>query len=178
MNSKDAKKICCGIFTLIFLEIPDLVLDIDFCVEIFKTTQPQIKDSNLRWAILLFCIFGFLFFIAEMYFLVRNLRKEVKYFLPGIFSLLGTILEDIPQIILALYVAIIEDKKVADVQYWKAAFAIVEASVRNIILVVYICRKYNSYKDVPKAKIVIAITQLFIGVAILCISFAIFALAA
>ena len=167
MCSKDEKKLFFGILVLVFLEIPDLVLDVDFCVQIYKTEQPQIKNNSSLWvASVFFCSIGFVTFAVELINLLCNCCRRDKYFLPGIFSLASTLAEDVPQIVIAMYVAFVEEKRITNVQYGKAGFAIFEALVRNIILILYIRGKNSSSKRTKRGKMCVAVTQLVIGVCI------------
>ena len=183
MDRKDKKKLCCGVFILLILEIPDLVLDWDFYVEIVRTDQKVIQDNQaLKLSILVFCCIASFAFVLEFINLLRNIFSSSLFFFPAVFSLITTLCEDLPQIILALYVAIIEDEHVhTNLQYAKAGFSIFEAFVRNALLIWYIFRKNQKAKvkpddqelqDSTKAKVCVPAVTLTVGLTIMiCATF-------
>ncbi|KAK3104642.1 hypothetical protein FSP39_006963 [Pinctada imbricata] len=137
------KKICYSLILLVILEVPDLFLDWDFYIEVMNSDQPEIKNATeAQISILAFSVVGSVTFTIETMNLILVMCCDgCTYFLPGFFSLLSTLVEDIPQIALALYIAIIEETTITWVQYGKAGFAVFEAIIRTLILSYYIHKK-------------------------------------
>ncbi|KAK3105310.1 hypothetical protein FSP39_022235 [Pinctada imbricata] len=179
------KKICQALILIIILEVPDLVLDWDFYYEVMQSEQPEIRNATeAQRGILAFSIIGSLTFTIETMNLILVMCCDgCTYFLPGSFSLFSTLVEDIPQMALALYIAIIEETTITNVQFGKATFAVFEAFVRFAILIYYINKKNKILEDMLEfdAKVVkikekkwVAIVQLVFSIIILCCSISIF----
>lgn len=123
----------CGVIGGCFLLLVDLILDWAFYIVILDTTQEGInKADNLKKAILVFAIVGILIlvliFLASIAkFLVNRegtLLHEKAAEILIILSAVGTWIEDLPQILMALIVALKAKDPFTFIQYAKAWFAI------------------------------------------------------
>lgn len=146
---KMCTKLCsltrCGVIGGCFLLLVDLILDWAFYIVILDTTQEGInKADNLKTAILVFAIVGslilFLIFLASIAkFLVNRegtLLHEKAAEILIILSAVGTWIEDLPQILMALIVALKAKDPFTFIQYAKAWFAICKAVLLITVLVV------------------------------------------
>lgn len=146
---KMCTKLCsltrCGVIGGCFLLLVDLILDWAFYIVILDTTQEGInKADNLKKAILVFAIVGILIlvliFLASIAkFLVNRegtLLHEKAAEILIILSAVGTWIEDLPQILMALIVALKAKDPFTSIQYAKAWFAICKAVLLITVLVV------------------------------------------
>lgn len=146
---KMCTKLCsltrCGVIGGCFLLLVDLILDWAFYIVILDTTQEGInKADNLKKAILVFAIVGILIlvliFLASIAkFLVNRegtLLHEKAAEILIILSAVGTWIEDLPQILLALIVALKAKDPFTFIQYAKAWFAICKSVLLITVLVV------------------------------------------
>lgn len=146
---KMCTKLCsltrCGVIGGCFLLLVDLILDWAFYIVILDTTQEGInKADNLKKAILVFAIVGILIlvliFLASIAkFLVNRegtLLHDKAAEILIILSAVGTWIEDLPQILLALIVALKAKDPFTSIQYAKAWFAICKAVLLITVLVV------------------------------------------
>lgn len=146
---KMCTKLCsltrCGVIAGCFLLLVDLILDWAFYIVILDTTQEGInKADNLKTAILVFAIVGslilLLIFLASIAkFLVNRegtLLHEKAAEILIILSAVGTWIEDLPQILMALIVALKAKDPFTSIQYAKAWFAICKAVLLITVLVV------------------------------------------
>lgn len=146
---KMCTKLCsltrCGVIGGCFLLLVDLILDWAFYIVILDTTQEGInKVDNLKKAILVFAIVGILIlvliFLASIAkFLVNRegtLLHEKAAEILIILSAVGTWIEDLPQILMALIVALKAKDPFTFIQYAKAWFAICKSVLLITVLVV------------------------------------------
>lgn len=135
----------CGVIGGCFLLLVDLILDWAFYIVILDTTQEGInKADNLKKAILVFAIVGILIlvliFLASIAkFLVNRegtLLHEKAAEILIILSAVGTWIEDLPQILMALIVALKAKDPFTFIQYAKAWFAICKSVLLITVLVV------------------------------------------
>lgn len=146
---KMCTKLCsltrCGVIGGCFLLLVDLILDWAFYIVILDTTQEGInKADNLKKAILVFAIVGILIlvliFLASIAkFLVNRegtLLHDKAAEILIILSAVGTWIEDLPQILMALIVALKAKDPFTSIQYAKAWFAICKAVLLITVLVV------------------------------------------
>lgn len=146
---KMCTKLCsltrCGVIAGCFLLLVDLILDWAFYSVILNTTQEDInKADNLKTAILVFAIVGslilLLIFLASIAkFLVNRegtLLHDKAAEILIILSAVGTWIEDLPQILMALIVALKAKDPFTFIQYAKAWFAICKAVLLITVLVV------------------------------------------
>ncbi|KAK3104439.1 hypothetical protein FSP39_002065 [Pinctada imbricata] len=184
-KEKMHKKIGYAVILLLILEVPDLALDWDFYVEVMNSNQTDIKNATeAQISILAFFIVGSVTFTIETVNLFLLIFCDgCTYFLPGCFSLLSTLIEDIPQMALALYIAIIEETTITNVQFGKAGFAVFEVFLRTAILIYYIHKKnqrlekgimFDTLIDSIKEKKWVAVVQLTFSIIILSCSISIF----
>ena len=127
---------CCRIFVWIAFEIVDLVLDWDFYAEVVATKQDSIQTAkDLHTAILAFAIFGtvtcVISIVIKIYGVWRGKEDSLVLYL---LSLISTWLEDFPQIILAIIVAVKTSELISNVQVIKAGYAIAETVIQIIRL--------------------------------------------
>ena len=133
---------CCSLkrFVLITLllgiELVDLGLDWDFYAEVESTEQEFQHKTELRYAILAFAIVGSITFFFGLTRLYDDATENYEHltFLTAL-SMISTWLEDVPQIVLAVIVAVSSSELISKVQIAKAGIAIGEALVHIIISV-------------------------------------------
>jgi hypothetical protein len=116
------------------LEIADLILDWDFYIEI--------KDLDIIAEEIIYCILSFAI-VGSLLFLCTFINKCVTVCDDGydeeddtcgtVLSLLSTVIEDLPQIILALIVAFNTKDLLSPVQIVKAVYGIVEPAIQIIL---------------------------------------------
>lgn len=135
------------ILTLL-LEIADLILDWDFYVEVSKT---DLIGDKVRYSILGFAIFGsilFLFTIITKFIGICDSddddQDEENGTCAVTLSLMSTLLEDLPQIILALIVAFNTKELISPVQIVKAVYGIGEPIIQ---LILYACQYRRMKKN-------------------------------
>lgn len=146
---KMCTKLCsltrCGVIAGCFLLLVDLILDWAFYIVILNTTQEGFNNAdNLKTAILVFAIVGIivlvLIFLASIAkFLVNRegtLFHEKAAEILIILTAVGTWIEDLPQILLALIVGLKAKEPFTFIQYAKAWFALSEA----VLLISLICK--------------------------------------
>lgn len=133
---------CCSLKRLVLItlllgiELVDLGLDWDFYAEVESTGQEIQYKTELRYAILAFAVVGsitFFFGLISLYYDATENYEHLTY--STALSMISTWLEDVPQIVLAVIVAVSSSELISKVQYAKAGYAIVEASVHIIISV-------------------------------------------
>lgn len=130
---------CCKVFRFLFtlaLELIDLVLDWEFYYEISKTDE---VNYEVQTSILAFAVVGsflFLLIVANKInlFCCNEYGDDEEEDACSIgLSLLSTIIEDIPQIVLAIIVALTTKELVSPVQIAKAAYAILEPFIQIVM---------------------------------------------
>lgn len=135
-------RICMFLFTIV-LEVADLILDWDFYVEI--------KNTDLIAQEIVYCILGFAFLgsllflctvITKIAIICHNDYDEENDTCTAVLSLLSTVFEDFPQIILALFVAFNTKDLLSPVQIAKAVYGIIEP----IIQITLNAREYSKLK--------------------------------
>ena len=133
---------CCSpkrfimITVLLLIELVDLGLDWDFYIEVSSTEQDIQHKTELRYLILAFAVVGSITFIFELIGLRYDARKDYKHLtFSTALSMISTWLEDVPQIVLAVMIAIWSTELISKVQIAKAGIAIGEALVHIIISV-------------------------------------------
>lgn len=167
----------CGVIAGCFLLLVDLILDWAFYSVILNTTQEGInKADNLKKAILVFAIVGILIlvliFLASIAkFLVNRegtLLHEKAAEILIILSAVGTWIEDLPQILMALIVALKAKDPFTFIQYAKAWFAI----CKDVLLItVLFVRMRPCCEDKPgKWKRVLFISEIIGHAAVIIVS--------
>lgn len=118
------------------LEVGDLILDWDFYVE----GKTDLIGDKVRFSILGFAIFGTILFLCTVItksYGISNSddddQDEENSTCAVTLSLMSTLLEDLPQIILALIVAFGTEKLISPVQIVKACYGIAEPIIQLII---------------------------------------------
>lgn len=178
---KMCTKLCsltrCGVIGGCFLLLVDLILDWAFYIVILDTTQEGInKADNLKKAILVFAIVGILIlvliFLASIAkFLVNRegtLLHDKAAEILIILSAVGTWIEDLPQILMALIVALKAKDPFTFIQYAKAWFAICKSVLLITVLVV---RMRPCCEDKPgKWKRMVFISEIIGHAAVIVIS--------
>ena len=133
---------CCSLkrfvlFTLLLgIELVDLGLDWDFYAEVNSSEQDIQNKTELRNLILAFAVVGsitFLFELISMYYDATENYEHLTF--STALSMISTWLEDVPQIVLAVMIAIWSSELISKVQIAKAGIAIGEALVHIIISV-------------------------------------------
>ncbi|XP_062615591.1 uncharacterized protein LOC134277290 [Saccostrea cucullata] len=136
-QSSSFKSVVLNVIVRCLLEVADLILDWDFFIEVNKKDEDSI--INVKWAILAFAIFGTVMFLTNLIaFCVRVYTKRKEEVISdefyegaktalSIISGICTWMEDLPQILLAVVVAVKTTDLISDVQLVKAWYALVEA---------------------------------------------------
>lgn len=140
-------RICLFILTLI-LEVADLILDWDFYIEISGTDK---IENDIKHSILGFAIFGTILFMCTFIYKFYGIcnsndyeRIEENGKCASVLSLMSTLFEDFPQIILALYVAFNTEDLLSPVQIAKACYGIIEPTIQ---LIFYACQYRRMRND-------------------------------
>ncbi|XP_062615576.1 uncharacterized protein LOC134277278 [Saccostrea cucullata] len=161
------------------LEVVDLGLDWDFYIELQHTDQQSIIQAvKLQWAILGFAIFGtVMFFSTLIVFCIKIYKKRKQENLSksyedvknaiSVFSFICTWFEDLPQIVLAVIVAVKSTDLIAYIQLVKAWYALAEGSLIAIIIFIELrlccANKPNHWKRVLLICELIGITLILLG---------------
>ena len=129
------------------IELVDLGLDWNFYFEVNSIEQDIPHKTELRYAILAVGVVGVITFFLGIFSLHYDARKDYKHLtFSTALSMISTWLEDVPQIVLAVIVAVSSSELISKWQYVKAGYAIVEALVHIIISVWQLrFRDNNSY---------------------------------
>jgi hypothetical protein len=128
------------------LEVVDLGLDWDFYIEVDNSDQESIiRAKKMKWAILGFAIFGTMMFLATFITLIvracmkkkegnisETLNQRAKDALT-VLSFICVWFEDLPQISLAVAVAVKSTELISDIQLVKAWYSLAEAAIQAII---------------------------------------------
>lgn len=165
---------CCKVFRFLFtlaLELIDLVLDWEFYYEISKTNEVNYK---VQTSILAFAVVGSVLFILIV---VNKISlfccneygndEEENAFSVGL-SILSTVVEDLPQIVLAIIVAWTTKELVSPVQIAKAVYAIVEPFIQIVLNAVEIRNMKKKYKQNNGRKICKVIEIIISIILMLC----------
>ena len=150
------------------MEAIDLGLDWDFYAEINSTEQQIHHKTELRKAILAFAIFGtitFLLGLISLYFDWRDDYEHLTYSTD--MSVISTWIENFPQIILALIIAVWSSELISNVQYTKAGYAIGEALVHIVLSFWQLCGRRNNYAEKPRYLTALIILDVIGGFVIL-----------
>lgn len=169
---------CCRVFLFIvtlLLEIADLILDWDFYVEVSKT---DLIGDKIRYSILGFAIFGTILFLCTIITKFIGIcdsddddQDEEDGACAVTLSLMSTLLEDLPQIILALIVAFRTKDLISPVQIVKAGYGIGEPIIQLIICVCQYCRMNRNIWDKNTCRMSSKIFEMFLScVLIICSS--------
>ncbi|XP_062615587.1 uncharacterized protein LOC134277286 [Saccostrea cucullata] len=166
------------------LDVVDLGMDWDFYIEVQHTDQESITRAvKLKRAILGFAIIGTLMFTATLLLFcikicIEKRHGENKSYddvkkAISVFSFLCTWIEDLPQIILAVIVAVKSTELISDIQLVKAWYALVEASLQATITLIELklccVNKPEIWKRVLLILELIGITFIFLLCAFLLI---------
>ena len=147
---------------LFIMEAIDLGLDWDFYAEI---------ETELKPAILVFAIFGSITFVLGLVSLYYDATKNYKHLtFCTIMSVISTWIEDFPQIILAVIFAVSSSEVISNVQYVKAGYAIVEASVHIMLSFWQLCCRGDTYAEKPRYLTILIISDVIGAVVILACS--------
>ena len=126
------------VILFVVLEVSDLVFDWEFFAEL--SNSDRYKEAPLRWAVLAFALWGTVNFVLALCALVYSVRRRERHKFEDLIDISATLLEDVPQMIMAAIVAVEEGEPITNwVQYTKAILAIVEALLRCIIILVTCC---------------------------------------
>jgi len=156
---------------LFTMEAIDLGLDWNFHAEINSTEQKIQHKTELRDAIFVFAIFGSITFFLGLVSLFYDATKNYKHLtFCTVMSVISTWIEDIPQIVLAVIVAVSSSEVVSNVQYAKAGYAIFEASVHIMLSFWQLCCRGDTYAKKPRYLTSLIIFDVFGGAAILACS--------
>ena len=133
---------CCSpkrfilITLLLLIELVDLGLDWDFYIEVNSTEQDIQHKTELRNLILAFAVVGSITFLFGLISLHCDATENYEHLrFSTALSMISTWLEDVPQIVLAVLVAVWSSELISKVQIAKAGIAIGEALVHIIISV-------------------------------------------
>lgn len=157
------------ILTLL-LEIADLILDWDFYVEV---SQTDLVGDKVRYSILGFAIFGSILFLCTIITKFIGIcdsddddQEEENGTCAVTLSFMSTLLEDLPQIILALIVAFNTKDLISPVQIVKACYGIAEPIIQ---LILYACQYRRMKKNSNGCGMVCKIFEMLFGcILIIC----------
>uniref|UniRef100_A0A8W8JCU7 Uncharacterized protein n=1 Tax=Magallana gigas TaxID=29159 RepID=A0A8W8JCU7_MAGGI len=171
LKDMDCRKLFWFLFILT-LEFGDLVLDWEFFYEISKTDE---VNYELQTSILAFAVVGSVLFILivanKIYLFCCNEygnHEEENAYSFGL-SILSTFIEDLPQIVLAIFVALTTKELVSPVQIAKSVYAIVEPCIQIVMNVVEIRNMKKQYKQ-NKGRIICKVIEIIISVIIVLCS--------
>ena len=130
---------------LLAIELFDLGLDWEFFIEVNSTEQDIPHKTELKYAILAVAIIGCITFLLGLVSLYYDATKDYKHltFTTSV-SMISTWIEDVPQIVLAVIIAVSSSELISKVQIAKAGYAIGEALV-HIIISVWQLRVRDNY---------------------------------
>ena len=156
--------------------------DVQFNATINETTTDDdlpCVPKGIDIAILTFCIVGSFTYLVEFVHGFYNacVNTKKRKYLPAECYLISTIVEDVPQICLAVIVAVYVKESVGKVQIWKGIFAFGECLTRIITLLIYICRTNIlpfALKPSKERKIAVAAINIMFVLGILTCSILIF----
>lgn len=123
------------------IEVVDLACDWFFFSQLHLTDDEYVTQNlHLKWLVLGFAVLGTIAFVFEMI----NLRSEVfsdrgSCLYADTISTVTTWVEDVPQICLALVVALHQRSLIHWIQFVKAGWALVELMVRGVGQCLYSC---------------------------------------
>lgn len=149
---------CCKVRRFLFKiapELIDLVLDWDFFYEVSKSVEVIFE---VQCFILAFAVVGSVLFILTVaniikLFCCKKYGNEKEENANSVrLSLLSTVIEDFPQIVLAIIVALTTKELVSPVQIAKAVYAIVEPFIQIVMNVVEIRNMQKKYKQNKERK--------------------------
>lgn len=156
---------------LLVIELVDLGLDWDFYIEVNLTEQDIQHKTELRYAILAVAIIGSITFVLGLVSLYYDATKDYKHLtFSTTLSMVSTWVEDVPQIVLAVIIAVSSSELISNVQIAKAGYAIFEALVHIIISVWQLRFRDNSYSKKTSCLKRMIILDLCGGVVILVCS--------
>lgn len=166
----DCRKVFRFLFTLA-LELIDLVLDWEFYYEVSKADEVIFE---VQVCILVFAIVGSILFVLTVankikLFCCKRYGEEKENTSSVCLSMLSTALEDLPQIVLAIIVALTTKELVSPVQIAKAVYAIVEPCFQIVMNVVEIRNMKKQYKQ-NKGRIICKVIEIIISVIIVLCS--------
>lgn len=129
-----SEKETCFLLFMMVSETVDLILDWDFAYEIAQSSDPNVQSTK-NW-ILGFAIWGTFLYLTTIVFLCCDLfdSDDEEHPCMASLSLLSTVTEDMPQIVLAITVARHTTHLISLVQILKAVYGIIEPLVRAIKL--------------------------------------------
>lgn len=161
---------CCKVFRFLFtlaMEMIDLVFDWMFYYEISKTDK---VNYEVRFCIIAFAVVGsvlFLFIVANKINLFCCMFGDEEENACSIgLSILSSVIEDLPQIVLAIIVALTTKKLVSPVQMAKAGYAILEPFIQIVMNGVKICKMRKKYKH-NNGRIICKIIEIIINIIIM-----------
>lgn len=154
ISGKGKKSImkCMTVFVVLYiilrfvLEVVDLGLDWDFYKEVADSDQESIiRAEKVKWTIFGFAVFGTVMFLITVIvfslkiYTKRRKGKVSEEFYEKVNNVLSVLscaciwLEDLPQIVLAVVVAVKSTELISDVQLVKAWYALAEAIIESTI---------------------------------------------
>ncbi|CAC5411701.1 unnamed protein product [Mytilus coruscus] len=156
------------------MELIDLGLDWDFFAEVDKTDQEKIlRKDELKYLILAFAIVGSITFLLQLLAIYYDSEKNYSHLTYSTtMSFISTWIEDIPQIIFAVWIAVISSELISNVQYVKASYAIVEALLHFGVSIWQLCCKSEKFKYKRNSNCLktLLVLDLIGGILILCAS--------
>lgn len=108
----------------------DLILDWGFIHKINQITDPHVEQSNKQF-FLEFAKWGTMLYVLTIISLLRNSRNDVDEEHPRL-SLLSTVIEDLPQTVLAINVARSMKHWISGLQILKASYGMIEPITRIV----------------------------------------------
>ncbi|KAK3085131.1 hypothetical protein FSP39_024895 [Pinctada imbricata] len=126
------------VIQFLVLEVSDLGFDWDFYAEVSKSER--FKGDAISWAIFVFAFWGTILFMLDGGWLIIAVCDGKPSEAEDVVNCLTTWTEDIPQMIMAVYIAVLVQEPITGlVQYTKAMLAILESAIRCIIIIARCC---------------------------------------
>ena len=140
------------VLQFIVLEVTDFIFDWDFYIEL--NNSERYYKTTLTLCVLIVAILGTLNFAFASVCLVYSVKTRKRHRLEDFLDCITTWFEDVPQMVIAVIVAIDVREPITNwVQYTKAGLAIFEAVLRCAIIFVTCCCQNRKFEDVDsKAK--------------------------
>lgn len=104
------------------------------------------SENALKYSILSFAIVGTLTFFLQVAAMVYSYRKNYTHltFITTV-TFISTWIEDVPQVSMAVRVSVISSDPISLVQYFKAIYAIIVASLHIILAIKELCNKWEKF---------------------------------
>ena len=130
------------------MEVLHIAINSYFAYVLYTSDIPEIKTEwHTEGVVMAFIIVGFLLSVMEVMNLYRELYGKHKRSLIDLMNLMTSWLDDVPQIVIAAYVAFKMKRTLSWIQYAKAGFAMFETILQAVgfTAYIYLIRKEQKY---------------------------------